>query len=192
MRNQETEGLIGFLNSISRYCSIGDTDHAQLLIAQVVDYLRYKHNREHQIVPLESEINAAERLFEIYRARFGEQFTATVDVGPGTGGAFVPHYTVMTFVENAVYHAFVARDPEWRVEVTVRDVAGGVEVCVRDNGKGFDVDEERHWTAERRALYGSMASTTARFDEYFRGAAEIHVRSRPAEGTAVTFVAPRG
>lgn len=192
MRNQETEGLIGFLNSISRYCSIGDTDQAQLLIAQVVDYLRYKHNRENQIVPLESEIHAAERLFEIYRARFGEQFTATVDVGVGTGGVFIPHYTVMTFAENAVYHAFVDREPEWWVEVTVRNVAGCVEVCVRDNGKGFEVDAECDSTADRDAPYGSIASTKAHFDEYFRSAAAIHVRSRPDEGTEVTFVAPRG
>ncbi len=201
MKSHELESLIGFLNSISNLCAIEHADRSRRLLRRAVEFLRYKHARRGQLLPLGDELEMVEVLFELARARFGEQLVASINSAEypseSAGACFVPHYSVLAFVENAVNHAFENIEPPWTLSVEVSGRESGFGVTIADNGIGFEPEPYLNGyhapTKDDGARdYTGLSATIERLATYFGDRHELRVASSPAAGTLVELYLPSG
>ena len=196
------ENLIASLNTISGFCTVGDSHRAQELIRQIVELMRYRYGSRNRIVPLEFEVRAATALFDIYSARFPRDFDRQLMCSDDAAGTFVPHYTLMAFAENCVLHAFDGREPVWRVEVTIESAARDgseateISVVVRDNGRGFDADavlaSDSDPAAGAEDDYTTVAATVDRLRGYYGDGYHLSIDSTESVGTTISLRLPKG
>ncbi len=177
-----------------------NAENSRHLLRRLTQFVRYKHARRGQLLPLADELGMAGVLFELSQARFGEQLVTEVVCAPGgevdLNACYVPHYAVLAFVENSVYHAFNDTEPPWRVAVRVRRSDGTVTVVVEDNGSGFDPQPYLHRdgavSVADAETYGSLPVTLARLSAQFGRDHTVQLESSADGGTRAAITMPVG
>ncbi len=201
VKSHELESLIGVLNSISNLCAIEHADRSRRLLRRAVEFLRYKHARRGQLLPLGDELEMVAVLFELARARFGEQLVASINrpeyPSESAGACFVPHYSVLAFVENGINHAFESIEPPWKLSVEVSSRESGFGVTIEDNGIGFEPEPYLNGYHARSEGdggrdYTGLTATIDRLATCFGDRHNLRVASSPAAGTLVELHVPFG
>jgi len=86
---------------------------------------------------LEEEIEFVTRYCELQKLRFGNRFEYTVKVEPDVNlKSPVPKMIIQSFAENAIKHGLENKKEKGILEISIRNLGGGMEVTVRDNGIG--------------------------------------------------------
>lgn len=203
MKSHELEDIVGVLNSVSNLCALGNIDESRRLLRGLTQFLRYKHSRREQVLPLADEIAMVRVLFELARARFGTGLAARLHVPDDCcdqwGACFIPQFSVLTFIENSILHAFSDREPPWELDVAVGQATTQEEIVVsiRDNGAGMsleDFDGEPPGTATPATpatpALSTMMSMVYRLRTHYGADRFAGLRSTPGAGTEVTLVFP--
>jgi len=193
--------LLGSLSSIAALCAIENADRSRRLLKSVAQLLRYKYKRRGQVLPLADEIQTVEVLFALSCARYRDQLVTVI--APAADGhtdwnaCYVPHYTILTFAENSIYHAFERTEPPWHVGLHVVPGDTAIAIVVEDDGIGFEAQD---YLGGRSGVsagagdagYGSISSTLSRLDAYYGSQYEIRIASSPGAGTRVELTLPIG
>lgn len=150
-----------------------DPDGAERAIEDVASLIRYAsdlHKRGVDTVPLQVEIQMAERYLGLEQLRLGDRLSVEWHVEPGLERIELPALTLQTLLENAVKHGISSSEEGGRVSVGIREDAGEILIRVEDDGSGAlasDVDRSTDSGIQllRRRLatiHGSEASLTWR------------------------------
>jgi LytS/YehU family sensor histidine kinase len=138
MQKHFINDLLHQLNSISRMAAIENAAATQHQIIMLTEYFRYKFGRENQIVKLFDELHAVNNLISLYKCRVGDTLIYLEEADPDGLEIYVPHYTVMTFVENCLHHAFENKEGIWQIRLCVNRKQNEFCISIEDNGVGYD------------------------------------------------------
>lgn len=167
MKRHFLENLILELNCISRVAAMENAHQSQKLIKWLIDNIRYKTGREGQILKVKEELEAADNLFKMFKIRFGDAFEYNIDVDPISLDVYIPHYTLMAFVENCLYHAFENKEGLWQVKIDIHRLENNLLITIKDNGIGFECENVMHLDVHTRE-YGTIPSTIYRLIDYYQ------------------------
>lgn len=190
MKKNYLNQLILQLNSVSRVCAMENAPQSQKLIKQIIDSIRYRTGREGQLLKIREEIAAAKNLLGMLQFRYGDILKYTIAYSQEDLNIYVPHYTIMTFVENSIYHAFENREGTWEVGVILSQTEDTLKIIVKDNGNGFE-PEKYLKLPESSCDYGTIKSTTIRLLECFGADGIVSINSSKTSGTEVVISIPK-
>jgi LytS/YehU family sensor histidine kinase len=139
MKAQFYNYLLKQLNCISNMAAMenGNSNTTQKEIIKLADYVRYKFGRKEEVVQLQDEIQAVKNLISLYSSRVGDVIVYDLKLSEGSEEVYLPHYTVMTFVENSLEYAFQNKEGPWKIKMRVKEKAEGLLLTLEDNGEGF-------------------------------------------------------
>jgi LytS/YehU family sensor histidine kinase len=154
--------LLKQLNGISSIAVMENASATQKEIIKLTDHIRYKFGRKKEIVKLEDELSAVNNLITLYKSRIGNQLTYKEELVRGAKEIYLPQYTVMTFIENCLDHAFQTKEGTWEISLTVEREKEGYLLIIEDNGKGFDgVDRVVNGQVSNSSIYSVVQKLSA-------------------------------
>jgi sensor histidine kinase YesM len=153
--------VVSQLNCISRIAAMENAEKTQLFTKQVIDNLRYRYCREGQIIKITEELEAAKNLLEIFKVRYGDALTYKIDIDQACADIYIPHYTILTFVDKSIYNSFDKREGDFLIQVSVQKMDEYAEISITDNGKGFDAGSDLN------NEYGSVQSIKNRLIQFY-------------------------
>lgn len=190
MKKYFIDNLISQLNCISRISALENAPKAQKLTKQIINNIKYKTGRQGQIIKLNEEINAVQNLIEIFKFRFGDIIKASISIDKEYYDVYIPHYTLMTFVENSFYHAFENKEGCWEVRVESKDADSHLRIMISDNGSGFNPDEYVNSNSPAVEEYGTINSTRQVLNRYYKCENIVQIMSSNGQGTRVILNLP--
>jgi sensor histidine kinase YesM len=177
--------LFNTLNTISALMH-RNVQAADEMLVQLSDLLRLTLDRiGTQQVPLKDEVDFLRKYLEIEQTRFGDRLQVHIDVEPRVLDAPVPNLVLQPLVENAIRHGIAPRISGGRVDVTARQVGGGLTLTVRDNGVGLSPDK---LTAFHEGV--GLANTRSRLENLYGDRHRFEFSTPPGGGLVVTIVIP--
>jgi sensor histidine kinase YesM len=183
------DNLILQLNCISLVAAKEDALQTQKLIKQLIDTIRYKNGRKDQILKIKEELSIVENFLQIFKTRLGDVLVYDIEIDEPCLDFYIPHYTIMAFAENCLYHAFENKEGRWEISITGKKSNNHLEMVIKDNGKGFDTS--KYMSASLFSTdYGTIGSTISRLERYYKAEAVTHIESRQELGTSVFIRIP--
>lgn len=189
MKKHVLDNLMLHLNSISRIAAIENATQTQKYIQQVTNIIRYKASREGQILTVSEELKAVENFLNVYKMRLGDLFFYELAVDEDSLVCYIPHYTMMCFVENVLFHAFVSKEEVMRLKIIIKKTADLLVIEINDNGCGF---EPEALLANRTSdlQYGTIPWVFRRLTSQYPITAPIDIKSIKEKGTSVIISLP--
>jgi hypothetical protein len=176
------------LNSISVLIRKGEPDHAQAMLGQLSDLLRYTLSiGSRQTVPLSDELAFVQGYLEIEQTRFGERLTTAISAAPDCLSVEIPPLMIQPIVENAIRHGLADKVDGGRVGVSITRTASSLTCAVEDNGVGY----RRSPVALPREGLG-LGNTRARMERLFGDKYSLTITAIEDGGTRVIIVIPIG
>lgn len=131
---------INCLNTIYAMADMKQNESIQELCRYVSDYVRYLFHSSDSMVALSDELDCLESYLAIQKRRYEDGIQIHTQVMVGLKGIRIPPFLIMTFIENALYHA---ADPEQCLKIHLnisRDADGFLRLRIEDSGQGFAAD----------------------------------------------------
>ncbi|WP_423232934.1 sensor histidine kinase [Aminirod propionatiphilus] len=172
------------LNTISRLAMFEGADQTRQLTVQLAEYLRYvlRKQSQEELVPLAQELECIGHFMEIYKVRFGDRLSFSVEATAEASRVRVPFMVLQPLVENAVVHGIEPSLDPGVLEVSCRIAGGRLVMRVADNGVGCDVDH-------LQAGLG-IANVRERLQLHFGDDVVVAMESAPGRGTTVEVRLP--
>lgn len=126
--------LFNTLNAVSALLS-RDPSGARRMLARLSDLLRHALEETDPEIPIEREVELAERYLDIMQARFQGTLDVAIEVDPRAAHAFVPNLILQPLIENAFKHGAPAEGPS-RVQIRATVDGSALVLAVSDNGPG--------------------------------------------------------
>ena len=173
-----------------RAAMLSDPARGVAMIDHLVDYLRatipqLRADRARTVVPLGSQLDAAQAYLGIIRARL-PRLAFEIDCPPALRSVAIPPLMLISLVENAVKHGIELKQGPARIRVGAvhRREAGAdvLEVAVADDGIGFG-----------NATSGSgigLSNIRERLKHLYGGAASLSLRAGDEGGVVASIVLP--
>lgn len=184
------EEFLGHLNLI-HHLSVGeDAKRTQKMIHNIAAIIQYKFVRSCELVPLKEELLQNDILIEIFRGRFGKNLQLIKNIKEEATSIYLPNYTVMAFVENALFHGLVPKEGDWKLTLEIDENEKSVHILIADNGVGFDTEVLKN----REGLAGDIGTISyiaAQMRAFYQDSGELHISSSCDKGTRVTIVIPK-
>lgn len=178
--------LFNALNTVVGLLRSQKPDESCEVVLSLSDLLRATLQRDGKsLVPLDRELELAQRYLTIQKARFGARLQVEWDVGEATAEAAVPPLILLTLVENAIEHALAVTPTGIRVRIRARVESERMELAVQDNGPGFD---EAALGGRQNGIGLKNCRDRLRF--VFGGAFTMEMRNLPGGGASVELSLP--
>jgi two-component system LytT family sensor kinase len=186
LRHQiEPHFLFNTLNAIAGLVREGNNDGAVDMIAELSEFLRHVlKERGRQEVPLEEELEFAQKYLDIQKARFAERLQVRIDVAKELGTARVPSLILQPIVENAVKHGIAKRAQGGVIEISAARANGKLTLKVYNDGPGLPVDCE----GKREAI--GLSNVRERLHSLYGNACELRMANEEGRGVKVTISVP--
>lgn len=133
--------LYNSLNLI--YWTIEDErpDKAQEMTIALSELLRYSVHPSADLVTLGEDLAQLDRYLLLQRARYGEKFQVSIEVGAGLEQQRVIRLVLQPLVENAFHHGLEQQtEGDWKIRVRIYEQYGMMLCSVEDNGVGMTQD----------------------------------------------------
>lgn len=189
MEDKTLSNLLINLNIISITASRENAVETQKLIKKTIENIRYKTARKGQILMLKEELRAISNLIDLYSLRFGDVFSYKINIDAMCGSIYVPHYSIMAFIENSIIHAFEEKEGLRELKLSIKEREGFIRILVSDNGQGFDYEGTKPDSAAPKK-YGSIADIQQRLREYYGCNNTIEIKSQKNKGTDILMLIP--
>ncbi|MDD4365320.1 MAG: PocR ligand-binding domain-containing protein [Synergistales bacterium] len=172
------------LNTISRLAMFEGASQTRQLTIQLAEYLRYvlRKQSQEELVPLAQELECIGHFLEIYKVRFGERLSFSIEATAEAGRVRVPFMVLQPLVENAVVHGIEPSLDSGVLEVSCRLDEGYLVVRIADNGVGCDMDH-------LQAGLG-IANVRERLQLHFGDDIVVAIKSAAGRGTTVEVRLP--
>lgn len=190
MEDNTLSNLLIHLNIISITASRENAVETQKLIKKTIENIRYKTARKGQILTVKEELRAVSNLIDLYSLRFGDVFSYKVNIDSKCESIYIPHYSIMAFIENSIAHAFEEKEGLRELKLSIKERDGLNRILVSDNGLGFDYERIKSAAAVPEK-YGSIADIKQRLREYFGCNYTIEIKSQKNKGTDILILIPR-
>lgn len=184
--------ILDYLNLIHHTSYTCDIDNTQEVISKSISLIQYKYLRSSEFVTLREEILQYETFLEIIRRRFGSKIEIINKIYDSTLDTFIPNYSIMTFVENAIFHGLVSKDGDWKLTLEVEDNDNDnyIRIVITDNGVGFNTSsliDKDYLTDE----VGTIQYISNQLKTLYHGLGELQITSSSDNGTQVNILIPK-
>ena len=183
--------IISELGVISTMASLENASNTKKLTNSVINHLRYKNSRQNQIIKLGEEIRCINEFKYVQEIRYENLLNCHVYIEKECETIYIPHYAIMTFVENAFYHAFQSKECDWNIEIKCIENGGFILVKIKDNGIGFSSKSYLNQNNINSSEYGSITSTYIRLINHYKFNDILKIESDNISGTTVTLNLPK-
>jgi two-component system, sensor histidine kinase YesM len=133
MENKFIDSIIGHLTTISTMATLEDAANTRKLTKALINYMKYKIRRENQIVKLEEEIKYIKDLVYIYQVRNENLLECSFSIDEGCGDNYIPHFSIMSLVENSLIHAFGKVESKWLINIKAESEEDYLLIVISDN-----------------------------------------------------------
>lgn len=176
--------LFNSLNCIARLALFEAAERTREMTEQLADYLRYtlQEQGEHGLVCLGEELQCVRSYLAIYRVRFGDRLSFSIDEDPEVRECLVPFMLLQPLVENALIHGLEPSLREGRLLLTTKKDRDAIHVVLKDNGVGFETDGFREGMG--------LSNVRKRLHLYYGESASLEVRSVLGGGTRAELRLP--
>lgn len=182
-------------NTLTTIASLIRTDpvRAHDLVIEFAQFFRETLSHHAELVPLRDELRYVDGYLALERARWGDLLRVQYRVSPEALQATVPVLVIQPLVENAINHGLAPRGGPGRVSIHATAGPDGVTVSVADDGVGIPPARIGEILQRGRGakLGMGLANVHQRLQSYFGPASGLRIRSRPGQGTEVSFWIPR-
>lgn len=179
-----SEEFLGYMNLLNNLAMSENAKITQAMVQNITDFLKYKFARKGEIVTIKEELTYIEKLIDIFTRRFGKNLEFTRNVEDEATDLYIPNYTLLAFVENALFHGFIPKEGSWKLILEVENSVKGFQIRIIDNGIGFDVlksDISQNPAGE----YGGIPNVISRLHDYFGNDNIVNISSKNGKGTRV-------
>jgi two-component system LytT family sensor kinase len=184
-RQIEPHFLFNTLNSVSGLVREGRNDSAVTMIAGLSDLLRrvLEDSTRHQ-VPLQEEVEFAQKYLDIQKIRFAERLQVSIDVPMELNAAQVPSLLLQPMVENAIKHGIAKRARGGRVRIAASQSEGMLTLCVANDGPSLPTEFE----TSRPGI--GMTNVRTRLKSLYGDAFKLGMRNGSSGGVEVSVSLP--
>lgn len=143
--------LFNSLTSLSSLIRIDQKLAGEFLDGLSKTYRYILKNRDHELVPLSSEIRFAETFVKLQKTRFEEGMDVVFKTGGNAENLLIAPVTLQNLIENAIKHNIIAPDSPLIIEIIVE----GDYLLVRNNRqkKNFVETSNKQGLANLKSLY---------------------------------------
>jgi len=185
-----TEKFLVYLNMLHALSISEKAKKTQSAIRSIVDLLNYEYFRQNEIVTLGEEIIYAKILIEIFKYRFGNKLKFTESIEDNALKVYIPHYTIMAFVENALTHGLEPKEGDWNLEIKALLEGEKIVITIEDNGVGFDTKQALLQNGNGDNKFDSIKNVISRLKLHFNGHSQVNIKSCIGSGTRIKIILP--
>jgi signal transduction histidine kinase len=164
-----------------------DPPRAQLLLEQLIDYLRATLSTSRaEITTLEREFALMDAYLGLMAVRMGKRLTWRLDLPAALAGVKIAPMLLQPLVENAIRHGLEPKVEGGHMEVKAQADDGKLVITVSDTGLGLKAASQggtRLGLANSRerlhALYGDKAALTLQANEPCGAVSELTIPLQP-------------
>ena len=183
------EEFLGYMNLLNLLAMSENAKITQDMVQNITGFLKYKFARKGEIVTLKEELIYIEKLIDMFVRRFGNNLEFTRNLEDGTTDLYIPNYTLLAFVENALFHGFIPKEGIWKLTLEVKIIEKGIQIKITDNGVGFKTNNlELSKNSDEK--YGSIPNVRLRLQNYFGNDNIVNISSMNDKGTIVYIHIP--
>ncbi len=189
--------LFNTLNMIAKTAYMEEADKTVFLLKKTSQLLRYSLDYMGKSVTLGQELESLGNYVYLQEQRFGKRISFEFDLDESFHQTKVPCLILQPLVENSMIHGVGASVEGGQILIQTRydRETGRGMIRIADNGRGMDeqtletVRKRLTSDEEQREKLG-LANVYRRIQIFFEEKAEIVIRSRAQEGTAVEIMIP--
>jgi two-component system sensor histidine kinase LytS len=192
--------LFNSLNTIGSFCRT-NAEKARELLLDLSLYMRKSLDSSRGFIPLSDELDQVRSYLAIEQARFGERIGVDWLIDESCAGWPIPPLIIQPLVENSVKHGILGRSNGGTVTIEAARKDDRLHVRVTDDGTGMSGDQVRS-LLEKIALTETsdldscregigIRNCASRLEQIYGPDCLLGIRSRPGEGTEVSFAIPR-
>lgn len=193
--------LYNTLESISSMAAVYDCREIGIISEKLGTMFRYSINKERsEFVTLSQEIQHIQNYFYIQKVRFGNSFTAIVEVPDRLLRCKVLRFILQPIIENSIIHGFSDRAGQGCIEVSAAVEDDNLAISIYDDGKGMAEEQVIKLNAyineaDNKAIDGSRESigiknVNTRIKLVCGSQYGLLIKSRLNVGTQVKIVMP--
>jgi sensor histidine kinase YesM len=184
-RQIEPHFLFNTLNAIAGLVREKRNDDAVRMIAGLSDFLRrVVEDSDRQEVPLQEELEFAQKYLEIQKVRFAERLQFSVSVPQELYAAQVPNLILQPMVENAIKHGIAKRVLGGEIRIGAFRENGRLTLSVSNDGPGLSAG----WDKLRNGI--GLSNVRTRLQSLYGDGFELKVRDGDGGGVEVLLSIP--
>jgi two-component system LytT family sensor kinase len=188
-RQIEPHFLFNTLNGIAGLVREKRNDAAVSMIAGLSDFLRrVLEDSNRQQVPLEEELEFAQKYLDIQKVRFAERLQFSVDVPSQLFPAQVPSLILQPMVENAVKHGIAKRVQGGAIRIAASRSNGMLTLRVYNDGPSLPPDWEK--TSEQTHSGIGILNVRTRLQSLYGNAFELSMKNQEPGGVEISLTVP--
>lgn len=132
--------LFNSLNSINRFIIQNNSEQASEYLTKFSRLMRLiLQNSQHELIPLENELEALKLYLELEAVRFDHHFSYAIKIDEHLDVAVlkVPPLIIQPYAENAIWHGLMHKEEKGNLLIELKEEEGGYLVCsITDDGIG--------------------------------------------------------
>lgn len=117
----------------------GDEDAGEMI--HLLAVLFRSTIREEMVIQVRDEIKYCNMYLELFKIRFGDKLTSTIDVEEGILDCGIPKHLLQPAVENYIVHGFEPDRGDNHISISGQMRDGDVVFTIADNGKGISPEK---------------------------------------------------
>jgi two-component system LytT family sensor kinase len=184
-RQIEPHFLFNTLNAIAGLVREKRNDAAVSMIAGLSDFLRrVLEDSDRQQVPLQEELEFAQKYLDIQKVRFADRLQLSVDVPSDLFPAQVPSLILQPMVENAVKHGIAKRVQGGAIRIAACRSNGMLTLSVYNDGPALPAE----WEELSPGI--GLSNVRTRLQSLYGDLFKLSMRNREPGGVEVTLSVP--
>lgn len=154
--------IFNALNSVNNFISKNDERSANKFLSEFSKLMRMVlENSQHDLIPLQDEIQLISLYLKLEHFRFRDKFDYTLNVDNELKDTSIPPMLIQPFIENAVWHGLRYKESFGLLEVSLSQFDNEILVTVKDNGIGRKRSQQIKTTNQEQKSQG-LKNTTER------------------------------
>lgn len=151
--------------------------------------------KQKKIYMLKDELEACRLYLELFRIRYKEKFSYTINSDPALQNKSVIRLSLQPLIENYIVHGIQTNRDDNHLDIRVREEGDMLVAVITDNGKGItperlaEIHEELGKPEESGEMFG-LRSVHSRLQFLYGPAYGVEIDSRPGVGTVITVRYP--
>ncbi|WP_130858997.1 sensor histidine kinase [Gracilibacillus phocaeensis] len=160
--------LYNVLDSIKNCQSSGNIEEANLMIAKLAKFYRMLLKKQHELIPIQEELEITKLFMEIETINKTNTFTWEIHVEDMIDEFLISKFVLQPIVENCLKHALYHHRDLLQISISLEYEEDYVLIKVEDNGKGIQQEKLEN-------IQQVLASKEINVDKFF-GLSNVNFR----------------
>jgi two-component system sensor histidine kinase YesM len=167
---------------------------ASKMITNLADNLRYSIKNSNEVVTISREVEYLRKYLQLQQKRFRYLFECILDVDDEVMEEPIHKMLLQPLIENAIEHAFIGREDNNEIVISIKKSEKGLLIQVDDNGIGMNHDlveqlNRYDYLKDRIESNIGLRNVATRLKMYYGEECHMHIDSSE-KGTKISILIP--